>query len=67
MPEVIDSKEIRYELRAIKDDLDFIKSHMIDVDSIMTEDDYISLNEYRNEKESDKLISHEELKREMGL
>ncbi|MCG7849217.1 MAG: hypothetical protein MIO93_08580 [ANME-2 cluster archaeon] len=67
MPEVIDSKEIRYELRAIKDDLDFIKSHMIDVDSIMTEDDYISLNEYRNEKESGKLISHEELKREMGL
>ncbi|KAF5410403.1 MAG: hypothetical protein C5S43_04795 [Candidatus Methanocomedens sp.] len=65
MPEVIDSKEIRYELRAIKDDLDFIKSHMIDVDSIMTEDDYISLNEYRNEKESGKLISHEELKREM--
>jgi hypothetical protein len=67
MPEVIDSKEIRHELRAIKDDLDFIKSHMIDVDSIMTEDDYLSLNEYRNEKESDKLTSHEELKREIGL
>jgi len=67
MPEVIDSKEIRHELRAIKDDLDFIKSHMIDVDSIMTEDDYLSLNEYRNEKESDELTSHEELKREIGL
>lgn len=67
MPEVIDSKEIRHELRAIKDDLDFIKSHMIGVDSIMTEDDYLSLNEYRNEKESDKLTSHEELKREIGL
>ncbi len=50
MPEVIDSKEIRYELRAIREDLDFIKGHMIDVDSIMTEDDYLSLNEYRNEK-----------------
>ena len=52
---------------AIREDLDFIKGHMIDVDSIMTEDDYLSLNEYRNEKESGKLTSHEELKREMGL
>ncbi len=67
MPEVIDLKEIRHELRAIREDLDFIKGHMIDVDSIMTEDDYLSLNEYRNEKESGKLTSHEELKREMGL
>ena len=67
MPEVIDSKEIRHELRAIKEDLDFIKGHMIDVDSIMTEDDYLSLNEYRNENESGRLTSHEELKREMGL
>ena len=50
-----------------REDLDFIKGHMIDVDSIMTEDDYLSLNEYRNEKESGKLTSHEELKREMGL
>lgn len=47
---MIDSKEIRYELRVIREDLDFIKGHMIDVDSIMTEDDYLSLNEYRNEK-----------------
>ena len=67
MPEVIDSKEIIDELRAIREDLDFIKGHMIDVDSIMTEDDYLSLNEYRNEKESGKRTSHEELKREMGL
>nr|QNO48044.1 hypothetical protein LNJNAIJJ_00006 [Methanosarcinales archaeon ANME-2c ERB4] len=56
-----------HELRAIREDLDFIKGHMVDVDSIMTEDDYLSLNEYRAEKKTGKLTSHEELKREMGL
>jgi hypothetical protein len=38
MSEVIDSREIRYELRAIREDLDFIKGHMVDADSIMTEE-----------------------------
>lgn len=67
MPEAINSGEIVHELRAIREDLDFIKGHMIDVDSIMTEDDYFSLNEYRDEKNSDELTSHDELKKEMGL
>ncbi|MEA1984606.1 MAG: hypothetical protein U9N13_03040 [Euryarchaeota archaeon] len=67
MPEVNDPEEIGHELRAIKDDLDFIKSHMIDVDSIMTEEDYLSLNEFRSEKNAGKLTSHEELKRDFGL
>ncbi|MBW2741547.1 MAG: hypothetical protein JRE64_22505, partial [Deltaproteobacteria bacterium] len=51
----------------IREDLDFIKGHMVDVDSIMTEEDYLSLKEYRDEKSSGKLTSHDELKREMGL
>ena len=67
MSEAIDSREIRYELRAIREDLDFINGHMVDADSIMTEEDYLSLKEYRDEKSSGKLTSHEELKREMGL
>ncbi|MCX9014091.1 MAG: hypothetical protein OIN89_04730 [Candidatus Methanoperedens sp.] len=67
MSEAIDSNEIRYELRAIREDLDFIKSHMVDVDSILTEEDYISLQEYRKEKESGTLTSHEALKKELGI
>ena len=67
MSEAIDSREIRYELRAIREDLDFIKGHMVDVDSIMSEEDYLSLKEYRDEKRFGKLTSHEELKKEMGL
>jgi hypothetical protein len=67
MSEAIDSREIRYELRAIREDLDFIKGHMVDVDSIMTEEDYLSLKEYRDEKSFGKLTSHEDLTRKMGL
>ena len=67
MPEAINSGEIVHELRSIREDLDFIKDHMVDIDSIMTEDDYLSLNEYRDEKSSGRLTSHEELKREIGL
>ena len=67
MSEAIDTREIRYELRAIREDLDFIKGHMVDADSIMTEEDYLSLKEYRDENSSGKLTSHEELKSEMGL
>ena len=37
------------------------------VDSISTEEDYISLQEYRKEKESGTLTSHEALKKELGV
>jgi len=43
MSEAIGSREIRHELRAIREDLDFIKGHMVDIDSIMTEEDYLYL------------------------
>jgi len=44
-----------------------IKEHMVDIDSIMTEDDYKALQEYKIEKSEGKLTSHEELKQELGL
>ena len=49
-------------LRAIREDLHFMKNYMVDIDSIMTEDDNLSLNRYRSEKKAGTLISHEELK-----
>jgi len=36
---------------------------MVDIDCIMAEDDFIALNEYRLERDSDELVSHEYLKR----
>lgn len=67
MSEAINSKEILHELRGIREDLDFIKGHMVDIDSILTEKDYLSLQEYRKEKASDVLTSHEDLKNELGM
>lgn len=61
------TKELVDELKAIRKDVDFIKAHMADMDSIMTEEDYKALQEYRKEKKAGKLTSHEGLKRELGL
>lgn len=60
-------KQLIQELKGIKKELHYIKEHMVDVDSVMTEEDYMALQEYRKEKKEGKLISHEDLKRELGL
>jgi len=44
-----------------------IKQHMVDIDSIMTEEDYLALIDYRKEKSANKIISHEQLKKQLGL
>lgn len=67
MSETISSNHIVNELKAIRNDLDFIKGHMVDIDSIMTEDDYLALKKYRKEKSVNELVSHEDLKKELGL
>ncbi|MBE0522671.1 MAG: hypothetical protein IBX39_10465 [Candidatus Methanoperedenaceae archaeon] len=56
-----------HKLEKIEKDVAEIKKHMVDVDSIMTEEDYEALLKFRKEKSSGKLISHEQLKRELGL
>ncbi len=67
MSEAANSKDIRDELKAIRDDLDFIKGHMVDIDNIMTENDYIALKEYRKDKKTGKLVSDKDIRDELGL
>lgn len=67
MSEAIIVNQIMNELKAIRKDLDFLKDHMVDIDCIMTEDDYLALNQYRTEKDADELVSHEDLMISMGL
>jgi len=67
MSEAIIVNQIMNELKAIRKDLEFLKDHMVDIDCIMTEDDYLALKEYRDEKDSGELVSHEDLKISMGL
>ncbi len=62
MAEAAIPEKIADESEAIRQDLDYIKKHIADIDCIMTEDDYIALQEYRKEKKAGKLISHEQAK-----
>ena len=55
------------DLEIVKRELREIKNHMVDIDSIMTEDDYKELHEYNIEKSEKKLTAHDELKQELGL
>lgn len=60
-------KGITNMLEGIKLELDFIKKHMVDIDSILTEEDYFALQDYRMEKAGNKLISHKQLKKELNI
>ena len=40
-----EAKQILEELRAIRNDLDYLKEHIIDVDLVMTDEDVKSLRE----------------------
>ena len=59
--------KIQKDLEFVKKEITEIKDHMVDIDSIITEDDYEALQNYRKEKLEGKLRSHEELKKELGL
>ena len=60
-------ERIHKDLEFMKKELKDIKEHMVDIDSIMTEDDYKALQEYKSEKSEGTLTSHEALKKELGL
>ncbi len=62
-----DSAIIMEKLEDIKEELHLIKEHMVDMDSIMTEEDYEALLAYREEKKTGKLVSQKELEKELGL
>jgi len=64
---VNETKLILQKLEKIEKDVEQIRDHMVDSDAIMTEEDYESLLKYRKEKSEGKLVSHNELKKELGL
>ena len=61
------NQDILRKLERIEKDVVSIKEHMVDIDSIMTEEDYESLLAYRKEKASGKLISHKSIKKDLDL
>lgn len=59
------NEKMEIELKAIKKDLKTLKERMVNIDSIMTEDDYKALLDYRDEKKTEKLIPHPKLKKKL--
>ena len=64
---VSEAKEILGKLDAIKSELDYIKEHMVDTDSILTEEDKKDLNKAREEYKKGETTSLEELEKELGI
>jgi siroheme synthase (precorrin-2 oxidase/ferrochelatase) len=60
-------EQIHEDLQSMKKEIEDIKAYMIDLDSIMTHDDFKALEKYKKEKEEGKLTSHVKLKKELGL
>ena len=55
------------ELKEIKEDVEFIKKHIADVDVVMTDDDLESIKEAEKELKEGKTIQLSELKKELGF
>tara|TARA_Y100000310_G_scaffold29928_1_gene28442 strand:- start:1318 stop:1521 length:204 start_codon:yes stop_codon:yes gene_type:complete len=62
-----EAKEILGKLDAIKSELDYIKEHMVDSDSILTEEDKKDLANAREEYKKGETTSLEELEKELGV
>ena len=62
-----ETKLILEKLEKIEKNVEQIREHMVDSDAILTEEDYEALLEYRKEKAEGRLVSHDELKKELGL
>jgi len=58
-------KLIMKELSKLRQDVDSIKEHIEDI--TLSQDDLEALEEYEKDKKEGKLISHKELKKELGL
>ena len=66
MTETIITEQIVSELKAIRTDIEFIKEHMVDADSIMTPKEELMLKESLEEYSEGKSVSLDEFEKEMN-
>lgn len=59
--------QVLQKLGEIEKEIRYIKENMLDADSIMTEEDFEALLDYRKDKKAGKLVSHEDVKKELGM
>ncbi|MCK4491132.1 MAG: hypothetical protein KAU03_00810 [Candidatus Altiarchaeales archaeon] len=67
MAQVLIPKEVVKELKAIRKDLDYIKEHMVDADTILTLEEEARLEESLREHKEGKTAKLEDVKKELGL
>ncbi len=65
--ENITLNKIHEDLEQLKKMVFEIKVSIIDADSVLSQQDFISIEEYNKEKENGTLFSHEEIKKELEL
>ena len=61
------TKEVLVRLAKLQSDMEYIKEHMVDVDTILTIEEEEALEDSLRELKEGKTISHKELKKELGL
>ena len=62
----VNVQQMTEELKAIRADLDYIKEHMVDVDTILTPEEEERLDEAIEEYKSGKAVSLEDFEKELG-
>ena len=60
-----DTQQIMEELKAIKEDLEYIKEHMVDVDTILTPEEEERLDESMHDYKQRKTVSLAKFEQEM--
>ena len=58
---------IQMELKLIRSDLEYLKEHIVDVDSILTDDDLEALKQAKKEHKEGKTVKLEDLKKRLGF
>ncbi len=58
---------IHQDLEQLKKIVFEMRANMANVDSVLSQQDFVAIGEYNQEKESGTLFSHEAVKEELGL
>ncbi len=61
------NKEILVRLTKLQSDIEYIKEHIVDIDTVLTIEEEEALEESLKELKEGKTISHKQLKKELGL
>ena len=67
MPETINMEKVYKELLALRNEIQFIKTHMFDPDTIMTTEEEERYERAMQELKEGKTTSLEDLKKELGM